>query len=388
MLAWLIGSALAGVVDADGDGHTSDVDCDDSDPQVFPGATELCNGEDDDCDGDASDAGVVSFRRLGGTWQDRTAEFGAGTPLSPAAITLDRDGLLRACEGTYYVELTITGDVDIQGVGADLTALSGAYQGRVVDIFGADVSLQALSILHGYDTRAAGLYADQAVLELRGVTVHGHGGPGAKVEDSVLVVDRSAFNRNYDCGLVVDGVQDCAIRRSRFQRNYASDNDGGGLNLSGTDCTLEDLVFEGNITGNWYYVGAGLALSGSGHVVDGASFRNNRGGYLGGALSLYACTDCEVSDGVFSGNTAETSGSAIYLADSNDVVVSDTVFLGNYADSSYTGGAVFVNDEDNVIEFTGTSWIDNDPDDVYVDHDATAYSGLGSDFVCDESGCY
>jgi len=36
--------------DADSDGHTSDVDCDDDDPAVHPAATELCNGVDDDCD--------------------------------------------------------------------------------------------------------------------------------------------------------------------------------------------------------------------------------------------------------------------------------------------------------------------------------------------------
>ncbi len=38
-------------VDADGDGVLSDVDCDDDDAEVFPGAVELCgNGRDDDCD--------------------------------------------------------------------------------------------------------------------------------------------------------------------------------------------------------------------------------------------------------------------------------------------------------------------------------------------------
>ena len=40
-------------VDADGDGYFSDEDCDDDDPAVNPGAQEICNGIDDDCDGAA-----------------------------------------------------------------------------------------------------------------------------------------------------------------------------------------------------------------------------------------------------------------------------------------------------------------------------------------------
>jgi hypothetical protein len=43
-------SGLPELLDADLDGYTVDVDCDDADPAVFPGAEELCNGVDDDCD--------------------------------------------------------------------------------------------------------------------------------------------------------------------------------------------------------------------------------------------------------------------------------------------------------------------------------------------------
>ena len=39
------------VVDADGDGVPDGLDCDDTSAAVHPGATEVCNGKDDDCDG-------------------------------------------------------------------------------------------------------------------------------------------------------------------------------------------------------------------------------------------------------------------------------------------------------------------------------------------------
>ncbi|MEM9192007.1 MAG: putative metal-binding motif-containing protein [Myxococcota bacterium] len=37
--------------DRDGDGFPAGVDCDDADPSVFPGARELCDGRDNDCNG-------------------------------------------------------------------------------------------------------------------------------------------------------------------------------------------------------------------------------------------------------------------------------------------------------------------------------------------------
>ena len=47
------------IFDEDGDGYFSDEDCDDQDAQIHPGATELCDALDNNCDGQV-DEGVLS----------------------------------------------------------------------------------------------------------------------------------------------------------------------------------------------------------------------------------------------------------------------------------------------------------------------------------------
>ena len=51
------------VDDDDGDGFTSDVDCDDNDDTVYPGAPELCDGKDNDCNTSVDD-GLTFVRTI------------------------------------------------------------------------------------------------------------------------------------------------------------------------------------------------------------------------------------------------------------------------------------------------------------------------------------
>ncbi len=53
---------VAGCEDPDGDGFAGSQDCAKDDASIFPGATETCNGEDDDCDGTIDeDAGPMAY---------------------------------------------------------------------------------------------------------------------------------------------------------------------------------------------------------------------------------------------------------------------------------------------------------------------------------------
>ncbi len=70
-------------VDADGDGFDVSSDCDDADPSVYPGATEVCNGVDDDCDGvidedEVCDTGTPTTGDTGDTGTEDKDEGGGG----------------------------------------------------------------------------------------------------------------------------------------------------------------------------------------------------------------------------------------------------------------------------------------------------------------------
>ncbi len=89
-------------VDNDGDGSNESDDCDDDDPEVYPGATEICDNKDNDCDGDVDEELICPERKFvfvtEGTWMGGELDglAGADEKCQAEADSADLPGMYTA----------------------------------------------------------------------------------------------------------------------------------------------------------------------------------------------------------------------------------------------------------------------------------------------------
>ncbi|MEY3213895.1 MAG: hypothetical protein RIT28_4376 [Pseudomonadota bacterium] len=148
-------------VDADGDGVSAETDCDDDDASRYPGAEELCDGVDQDCDGeiddDATDAETTYADEDGDGYGDPAVVFVACEAPTGAVTNADDcddsdagvnpDGV-ETCDGR---DEDCDGELD-EGLTADAETFYADGDG---DGFGdPNVSVQACAAPSGYLTDA------------------------------------------------------------------------------------------------------------------------------------------------------------------------------------------------------------------------------------------
>ena len=143
--------------DVDGDGYTSDVDCQDNNAAINPGAAEICNGIDENCDGNIdegvqttyyADADGDTYGDAGSTTmacsmpegyvEDATDCNDGDAAINPAATEVC-NGVDDNCDGNIDEGLTFTtyyadADGDTYGdAGSSTSTCDGAPEGYVSD---------------------------------------------------------------------------------------------------------------------------------------------------------------------------------------------------------------------------------------------------------------
>jgi hypothetical protein len=284
--------------DFDGDGVSElDGDCDDNEARAFPGASEVCDGIDNDCDGDADEADAddakqwfsdgdrdgfgtddfvvvaceapsAAFSAVGGDCDDSVAAINPGANESCAPFDENCDGEINEGQaaGDLLDAATWYHDVDADGYGVDDDTLVSCdrpagyvLDGGDCDDNNYDVSPRATELCDGIDNDCNGLIDDddpamsgegQWYPDLDG---DGYGDPGGVVMTQCAPPDGHVLNAS-DCddGLAAvnpgepeacngldddcDGIIDDGVKLIFF---VDADNDGhGNLDMSTEACVI------------------------------------------------------------------------------------------------------------------------------------------------------
>jgi len=258
--------AIAFYADADGDGFgnaratvlacsepegytTSATDCDDTDEDTYPGATELCDGNNNDCDLTTTEEGSATFWGEDGLVY-HYSEFG-GSVGSPDRTAPDQAGTLRVCEGVHFLEWELE---------HNLTVVA-----QVVDPPDAVT-------FHGGNARTIFRLGD------------GQNGSGAAVDLTVRggTLMRAVSSGNggaLACSASMMGGSSVYLLNTVLKDN---ESEGDGAAVHSRKCALSMIDVE--VTGNESAVAAAVYSSGTAVIVDSV-FDGNRGGAVS-ALTL------------------------------------------------------------------------------------------------------
>lgn len=292
-------------------------DCDDSDDGTFPGAIEVCDGIDRDCnglvdddpvgaprwyrdadgDGFGSDEALAACDDPGAGWADRSGDCDDGDGGTyPGAQDPPCDGMDQDCSGEEGPEAAALGGVAYASV-AEAVSLARGQVGE---------GPWTVSVCPGEHLLS---YSDEggADLVLAGV--------GLPDEPPPVLVPQGADARILD---LRGGAVHLQHLHLRAPEAHQITGDGGAIRARGTDLTLEDVTLEGfGASGDGGAILLAVDLEPGLFSVDSA-FLGNRAGGHGGAVAVRlqgeAAAGLTLSGGRFVDNRAEGSGGSLHVA--------------------------------------------------------------------------
>ncbi len=337
--------------DAAGDRVDNDDDCDDDDPRIRPGAVEHCNGVQEDC-GDASwDADAGVV-----SWESQD-----GTWTDWSAVLSDSStapaALTLTEQGTLWVcpgtwYAHLTVETDL--------AIRGVGEP-------AEVTLSGVGLGPVVETGAG-----WPLLTLSRLTVEGGLGTstwfdeeaesagggvsctqgGHVTADEVIITGNNADNA---AGVYLEGC-DGTFTDVTFDTNEAWEY-GGALGTFEATVIIDGASFTGNTAGG---SGGGLYTEDTTLTLSNSAFTDNHGlgqGNSGGAMLLYWTTIATIEGSTFDGNTANNGGAAYFGG--SEIAIADSTFTGN--DARYGGGAISYYTSE--VTITDSEFVGNIADD-------------------------
>ena len=337
-----------------------DGDCDDTDAAVHPGAEEVCDAKDDDCDG------VI------------------GETLIPTDIGTIQGALDQAVDGdAFCVEAgTYVGGIDflgksvtLQGAGGSAAVTLDAQADRGVLIEGADGAvLEGFTLLNGRvsgDVGAAILVEDSTNVVLRDLDIRGAAADGddggivavwvsSVIVDQVSVSDCESFNDS-DAGYLLAPVHfygssyivtDLSVTNTTSE---AVEIYGGALMSYISQGTMERVELSDNSLVGDTLIGSALFVYGSDDfdlsvTLTDLTVSDNEG-YASsidyGAVMLDTLDEVELFGAHISSNIDE-AGVGVYgtlfLTDTNSATLENVALVGNSTLAAQVLGGVIFND--------------------------------------------
>jgi hypothetical protein len=227
-------------LDADADGYCEDEDCNDHHSQIYPGAPEIEDAWDNDCDS-LIDEGTNSYDDDSDGYSENAGDCDDADPsVYPAAIDIECDGVDQDCTNgdncppdpdpdpcDYTVPLdvpTIQDAIDLAITGDIVCVEAGDYHEDLV-FMGEDITVQSLDSpdsthLYGVET---GTY-DALILasagesaSLVGFTLHGAGGRVIEITDSTLHLQQLTIDASVSSiGIKIYGGSGSQIQNVRI----------------------------------------------------------------------------------------------------------------------------------------------------------------------------
>ncbi len=379
--------------DQDADGFRADEDCDDSRPEVWPGADEVCDDLDNDCDGEI-DEDLVFLNY----YRDADGDgYGDGREIlqaceAPDGYVLDNSDCDDSRDDAYPAAEELCNGLDddcdhevdeglMTPFYPDLDGDGFALSGSTDVVMACDTPENRSALQGDCDDTDAGSHP--MLVDPVAGTSDGDGTPGAPLDIIWSALDSLGSCRvvllepgTYDSGISIVGEEDITIRglegpeSTRIQTSLGeralyleevSDVRVEGVTLEASDpvygsgaaalifgsseVTLDNVVLEKSEIEIELQGGGGLAvMSSTGVTVSRATFSRNRAQF-GGALAVDT-SDVSVSSCLFQRNEAGQAGGAIIVGNSLDditvssVTIEDSTFLDNSAEDQ--GGAILV----------------------------------------------